>query len=347
MSPWVAGRLELASPWWLLAAPLALALLWLARRRGRRSISYSSLQLVDGLPVTWRVRLAWLPGALLAAGVALASVALARPRVGDERTVVNSEGIAIELVVDTSGSMWAHDFNGPDGAPTDRLSAVKRAVREFVAGGDGLPGRAGDLLGLTVFAGYADATCPLTLDHTLLLEALDAASIARTRFEDGTSIGQGLAVALGRLRDSEARSRVVVLLTDGVHNDPTTDPLEVAGIARELGIRVYTIGMGSTGLAPFPEEQEDGRIVMRARPVQLDERRLQAIAAATGGTYQRAGNTAALRAIYAEIDRLERVEIEGVTYRRWRELFVVPVAAAALLWALSLLLDATAFRRLG
>ena len=345
--PWDDGRIDLAAPWLLLAAPVALLLLWLARRRGRRRVEWSSLLLVDDVPVTWRVRLAWLPGVLLAAGVVLAAVAFARPRLGDERTVVQGEGIAIELVVDTSGSMLAHDFTDADGQPTDRLSAVKRVVREFVAGGDGLPGRAGDLLGLTIFAGYADAPCPLTLDHRLLLEALDAASIAVGRFEDGTSIAQGLAVALGNLRTVEDTSRVVVLLTDGVHNDPTTDPMEVAGIAKELGVRVYTIGMGTTGLAPFPEEQPDGSVVMRARPVQLDERLLQAIAEETGGIYQRAGNTESLRAIYAEIDRLERAEVEGVTYRRWRELFPYPMAAAAGLWALALLLEATALRRLG
>ena len=347
MTPWSAGRLELAAPWLLLAAPTALLLLWLARRRGQRRVDVSSLLLLDGVPTTWRVRLAWIPGACLALGVVLASVALARPRIGDERTIVESEGIAIELVVDTSGSMWAHDFNGPDGAPTDRLSAVKRVVREFVSGGPGLLGRSGDLLGLTVFAGYADAPCPLTLDHELLLEALDAAEIAKTRFEDGTSIAQGLAVALGNLRDVDAPSRVVVLLTDGVHNDVTTDPLQVAEIAKELGIRVYTIGMGSTGLAPFPEPQPDGSVVMRARPVELDEERLQAIAETTGGLYQRAGNSAALRAIYGEIDRLERVALEGLTYRRWRELFGTPLAAAAALWALALLLESSVFRRLG
>jgi Ca-activated chloride channel family protein len=347
VSPWTEGRLELAAPWLLLVAPVVVLLLWWARRRGRRRVGYSSLLLVDSLPATWRVRFAWLPAACLAFGAVLASLALARPRVGDERTVVQSEGIAIQLVVDTSGSMWAHDFAGSDGQPTDRLSAVKRVVREFVEGGAGLPGRAGDLLGLTVFAGYADAPCPLTLDHALLLEALDAAEIARTRFEDGTSIAQGLAVALGSLRETEATSRVVVLLTDGVHNDPTTEPRDVAAIAKELGIRVYTIGMGSTGLAPFPETQDDGSVVMRARPVRLDDELLQEIAETTGGIYQRAGNTPALRAIYAEIDRLERVEIEGVTYRRWRELFPYPMAAAALLWVLALLLEATTFRRLG
>lgn len=347
MSAWTAGSLELAAPWLLLAAPLGLLALWAARRRGRRRVAYSSLLLTDGLPSTWRARLAWVPGACLALGVVLAALALGRPRIGDERTVVRSEGIAIELVVDTSGSMWAHDFTDADGNPTDRLTAVKSVVRAFVAGGDGLPGRGGDLLGLTVFAGYADAPCPLTLDHDLLLETLDAAEIAKTRFEDGTSIAQGLAVALGSLRSSDAQSRVVVLLTDGVHNDETTDPRAAAGIAKELGIRVYTIGMGSTGLAPFPVEREDGTVVLQARPVELDEDLLRDIAEETGGIYQRAGDLEALRAIYAEIDRLERAEIQGTTYRRWRELFPYPMAAAAALWALALLLEATTFRRLG
>jgi Ca-activated chloride channel family protein len=343
----VDGRLEFASPWLLLAAPLALVLVWAARRRGARDVGFPSTSLADGLPTTWRVRLAWLPVACLGAGLVLAAVALARPRLGDDRTVVRTEGIAIGLVVDTSGSMWAHDFTGPDGEPTDRLSAVKSVVRNFVEGGDELPGRAGDLLGLTIFAGYADAPCPLTLDHALLIETLDSAEIAKTRFEDGTSIAQGLAVALGSLRDVEAESRVVILLTDGVHNDPDTDPRDAVTIAKELGIRVYTIGMGTTGTAPYPVEQPDGTIRFQLRNVQIDEGLLNEIAAETGGVYQRAGNTEALQAIYGEIDRLERVELEGVTYRRWSELFTFPLAAAAALWLLAFLFEATLFRRLG
>jgi len=343
----VDGRLEFASPWLLLVAPAVLLLAWLARLRGARDIGFSSVRLAEDLPVTWRVRLAWLPAFCLGAGVVLAAVALARPRVGDDRTVVRTEGIAIELVVDTSGSMWAHDFKDADGNPTDRLSAVKAVVRTFVEGGDDLSGRGGDLLGLTVFAGYADAPCPLTLDHELLLETLDAAEIAKTRFEDGTSIAQGLAVALGRLREVKTESRVVILLTDGVHNDPDTDPVDAAAIAAELGIRVYTIGMGTSGTAPYPVEQPDGTIRFELRSVQLDEALLSAIAKETGGVYQRAGTTASLQAIYAEIDRLERVELEGVTYRRWSELFTLPLAAAAALWVLGLLCETTAFRRLG
>ena len=347
MSALLDGRLDLAAPWLLLAGPVALLLLFAARRRGRPRVDFSSVRLLAGVPATWRVRLAWVPVALFAAGCVLAAVALARPRLGDDRTVVRSEGVAIELVVDTSGSMWAHDFQDADGNPVDRLTAVKSVVREFVAGGDGLPGRPGDLLGLTVFAGYADAACPLTLDHDLLVETLAATEIVKSRFEDGTSIAQGLAVAVGRLRDSVARSRVVILLTDGVHNDEESDPLEAASAARELGIKVHTVGMGSTGLAPYPEEQADGTTVFRVREVHLDERLLQRIATETGGVYQRAGTTEALRAIYAELDRMERTELEGVTYRRWRELFAFPLGLAAVLWAGAILLEASAFRRLG
>ncbi len=353
MGDWAAvgnweGRFEFESPWLLLTIPAAFLVLALfARGRGRPRVAFSSLLLVDDLPVSWRVRLAWLPSACFLLAIALAGVALARPRLGDDRTVVQTEGVAIELAVDTSSSMRAHDFKNAEGEPVDRLTAVKSVVREFVAGGDGLPGRTGDLLGLTVFAGYADAACPLTLDHDLLVESLDATEIAQSRFEDGTSIAQGLAVAVGRLRESKAASRVVVLLTDGVHNDESTDPLEAAGVAAELGIRVYTIGMGSNDLAPYPETQSDGTIAFRVMEVQLDERLLQRIAKDTGGVYQRAGNTEALRAIYREIDVLERTELDGVTYRLWRELFALPLGIAAALWALALLLGATLFRRLG
>ncbi len=347
MSPGLGDRFEFAAPWLLLVAPVALVLLLLARGRGRRLVRFSSVALLDGLPETWRTRLVVLPGILVAAGVLLASVALARPRLGDERTVVRTEGIAIELVVDVSGSMRALDFTGPDGKPTDRLSAVKSVVRRFVEGGQGLPGRAGDALGLTIFAGYADASCPLTLDHRLLLETLDATQTARAEFEDGTSIGQGLAVALGRLQQAQARSRVAILLTDGVHNDPESDPQEAARVAADLGVKVYTVGMGSSGFAPYPQEDRNGDVHMVRMPVQIDEELLAEIARRTGARYGRAGTTEQLQSIYGEIDRLERTEIEGLTYRRWRELFAWPLGLGALLWCCALLLENTTLRRLG
>jgi Ca-activated chloride channel homolog len=349
------SRFELVSPLLLLAAPVAVLLLVLARGRGRRLVRFSSNELLDGVPSTLRVRLAWLPAFLLACGVVLAAIALSRPRLGDERTVVRSEGIAIALAVDLSSSMLALDLTDLDGNRTDRLTAVKSVVREFVQGAGDLPGRPNDAVGLTVFAGYADAVCPLTLDHRLLLETLDAQTTAKGQFEDGTSIGQGLAVAVGRLEESEHPSRVVILLTDGRNNDDETDPMAAAEIAREKGIKVYTVAVGTHGVAPYPVIDEAGNIQYgadgrpRVRPIRvdIDEGLLTRIAEETGGLYQRAGSTDALRGIYAEIDRLERTEVEGLTYRRWRELYAWPLAAGALCWMLSLLLDATWLRRLG
>jgi len=341
------SRFELAFPWLLLAAPLAIFLLWPAAKRGVRRVRYSAVDLVDGLPVGWRARLAWLPMALLVVGALLTSLALARPRIGDERTVVRAEGIAIELVVDVSGSMRALDLKGPKGEEATRLDVVKSVVREFVSGGPGLPGRPTDRIGLTVFAGYADAVCPLTLDHRLLTDSLAAQRTAQSRFEDGTSIGQGLAVALGRLEDSEVPSRVVVLLTDGENNDEETDPLAVADVAREMGVKVYTVGVGSNGPARIRLRDERGNEFVQTVQVQLDEKLLREIAKRTNGVYQRAGTLEALRAIYAEIDRLERVEHEGVTYRRWNELYTWPLAAGLLCWLLGLLSEATLLRRAG
>ena len=343
----VVTRLDVASPWLLLLAPFGVLVVWWTRGRARTTVGFSDVRIARELPSGWRARIAWLPAAALALGCVLAAVALARPRLGDERTVVQTEGVAIELVIDTSSSMLAHDFTGPDGEPTDRLSAVKSVVREFVNGGDGLAGRPHDLVGLTVFAGYAEATCPLTLDHDLLLESLDAAEIAQTRLEDGTSIGLGLAIAVERLRRSEVSSRVVVLLTDGENRDDENPPLLAAEAARKEGVRVYTIGMGTQGLAPYPQDLGDGRRVFNRIPVRIDEELLNRIADATGGVYQRATDTGALRRIYAEIDRLERVELEGVTYRSYRELFAWPLGAAALVWLFALVADATFLRRLG
>jgi Ca-activated chloride channel family protein len=288
-----------------------------------------------------------LPPILFALGAVLAAVALARPRTGDERTVVRSEGIAIELVVDVSSSMLALDLSPRDGPETTRLDVVKQVVREFVAGDGRLAGRPADLVGLTVFAGYADALCPLTLDHRLLLDTLDSTRTAMSRYEDGTSIGQGLAVALGRLRDSTARSRVAIVLTDGSNNDAETDPRAVAKVAQEMGVKVYTVGVGSEGIANIRFRDDDGVEQLRQMRVEIDEALLTEIADTTGAIYQRADSTEALRNIYAEIDRLERTEHEGITYRRWNEWFALPLAAGALCFVVAMIGEATWLRRAG
>lgn len=341
------ARFEFASPWLLLVAPVALLLLFTARGRGVRRVRFSSIRLVEGLPVTLRARLVALPPLLIALGAVLVVVALSRPRTGDERTVVRSEGIAIELVVDVSSSMLALDLSPADGPETTRLDVVKSVVREFVEGDSRLAGRPTDLIGLTVFAGYADALCPLTLDHRMLLDSLDATRTASSRFEDGTSIGQGLAVALGRLRDTKAKSRVAILLTDGSNNDEETDPRAVAKVAAEMGVKVYTVGVGSDGIANIRIADEDGNEQLRQIRVEIDERLLSEIADATGGLYQRADSTEALRNIYGEIDRLERSQHEGLTYRRWNELFALPLAAGALCFVLALIGEATWLRKAG
>jgi Ca-activated chloride channel family protein len=343
----VIERFEWTSPWLLLAGPAAVLLLLLTRDRGRRLVRYSAVALTDGLSGTWRTRLVRLPTALFVVGLLLAGIALARPRLGDERSVTRTEGIAITLVVDVSSSMLAHDFTDENGRPTDRLTAVKEVVRDFVEGDDGLLGRPSDLVGLVTFAGYADDVCPLTLDHRLLLDTLDAARIAQAEWEDGTSIAQGLARALGRLQDAPSKSRVVVLLTDGVHNDATTDPREVAKVAAELGVKVYTIGMGSNGPVPYPVRTPSGEVQFVRRQLPLDDALLDSIAQETGALYRRAGTTEALREIYGEIDELERTQVQGVTYRSWRELFVYPLAACLALWVIALTLEATALRRVG
>jgi Ca-activated chloride channel homolog len=344
----VFGRLELSAPWLLAAVPVAVLLLVLARGRGRSLVRFPSVALAATVPATWRVRLAWLPAGLLGLGVVLAGVALARPRLGDERTVVRTQGIAIQLVVDRSSSMLAHDFTDAEGRPTSRLAALKHVVRDFVAGGGDLPGRPNDAVGLTSFAGFAETLVPLTLDHDLVLQSLDAVEVADTRLEDGTSIGLGLAVGAARLREAEsAESRIMVLLTDGVNNDPQNDPMAAARAAKELGIRVYTVGMGTTGHAPYPQVGPDGTVRWRRLPVEIDEALLAKVAQDTGGTYARAQSTEGLREVYAAIDRLERSEIAGLTYRRFRELFALPLGGAAVAWALSLLLERTLLRRLG
>jgi Ca-activated chloride channel family protein len=246
--------------------------------------------------------------------------------------------VAIMLVVDRSGSMQAMDFI-VDGKRVDRLAAVKDVVKDFVRGDDSLSGRPDDLLGLVLFARYADSACPLTLDHDHLLAALDAARPATERGEDGTAIGEGIALAVERLRDAASRSgpdaqrriksRAIVLLTDGENNAGEIDPIAAAELAASTGIRIYAIGAGTRGMAPFPVDFM-GRTTMRQMAVTIDEKTLTKIAEITDGRYFRATDTDSLREIYAEIDTLEKTRsdqrrsvlftelpVESVHWRGW------------------------------
>lgn len=336
---------EFRDPLFLLVALAAPFVLW-AASRSTSAVRYSSLSLTDRAPRSWRVRLSKLPAVLMAVAVVSLAVALAGPRTPDAETKVSREGIAIMMVVDRSGSMQARDLVKDD-LSVDRLAVVKDVFQEFVLGGDAGRGRPDDAIGLVTFAGYADSLCPLTLDHGNLVTMVADLEIVKRRDEDGTALGDGLALAIERLRRSKAKSKVAILLTDGVNNTGSIAPDQAAELAVTQGIKVYCIGAGTEGLAPFPAiEPFTGRQVLRRTYVEIDEETLKEIANETGGRYFRATDRDGLAEIYAEIDRLERTKVTEIQYLQYTEHYVVFVVSALTLMALAAFTSATVFRSL-
>ena len=239
-------------------------------------------------------------------------MALARPQAGTATIKVHREGVDVVLAVDVSGSMLSEDFTLASGRAS-RLDAVKAVVKEFVAA------RPEDRIGLVLFAARPYTQCPLTLDHGWLLQNLDRAKVGM--IEDGTAIGSGLATAVNRLRASTAKSKFVVLLTDGQQNAGRITPETAAEAAATLGIKVYTVGAGTRGLAPFPMQDMFGNRVYRPVQVDIDEKTLEKVALATHGRYFRATDTNSLRDIYAEIDRAEKTPFEAPQFIDYRELY--------------------------
>ena len=258
-------------------------------------------------------------------------VALARPQTTSEGENISTEGIDIVLVTDVSGSMLAEDFR------PNRIEAAKAVAAEFV------DGRPNDRIGFVVFAGESFTQCPLTLDHAVVKELI--AGVKSGLIEDGTAIGMGLATAVSRLKDSESKSKVIILLTDGVNNKGVIDPMTAAGIASTFGIRVYTVGVGTIGMAPYPVQTPLGT-QYRNVPVEIDEELLKKIAVQTGGTYFRATDNDKLQLIYAEIDRLEKTKIEVTQFRRHKEDFYTAGFLAGFLLLGEVLLSLTFFRKI-
>ncbi len=344
MLSWLEG-LEFHEPWLMLAALVAIPVFWLARRSPGR-VQFSSFMLLPGHGGSWRTRLAWVPDAALALATVALAIALAGPRIGDQSRRVEREGIAIMMVVDTSGSMQALDLSTEDQERT-RLQAVQDVFEQFVVGGDGLSGRADDSIGVVGFARYADTVCPLTLDHTNVVAVARDLEIVKDRAEDGTAIGDALGLAVERLRKSPARSRIAVLLTDGVNNAGLESPSAAAELAKTQNVKVYTIGAGTRGLAPVRvRDPFTGRSVLRSMPVEVDEATLKEIADRTGGRFFRATDAAGLEEVYREIDRLERTKITEERSRQYREYFGWPLAVGLLLAALGWLTRGAVFPRL-
>ena len=305
--------MRLASPWLLLLlalVPLLLPWRWYARRTA--SVRFPSLATLRAVAPRGAAHRRALLGILRAAALGLIVLALARPQAGTAPTKVHREGVDVMLAVDVSGSMLAEDFTvGEERA--NRLAAVQSVVKQFVAA------RPQDRIGLVLFAARPYTQCPLTLDHGWLLQNLERAKVGM--IEDGTAIGSGLATAVNRLRPSTAKSKFVVLLTDGQSNAGRITPQTAAEAAAALGVKVYTVGAGSRGVAPYPAQDLFGNKVYRPMPVDIDEDTLKKIASTTGARYFRATDTQSLSDIYAEIDRSEKTPFEAPQYLDYRELY--------------------------
>lgn len=340
---------EFRQPGLLLCTLLAIPVYLWSRRDGGR-VLFSSMRLLPKGATTWRIRLSILPPIFVALATAALAVALAGPRAADRQTRVKKQGIALMMVIDVSGSMQALDLSVKDGADKDRertrLDAVKEVLADFVRGGRGLPGRPDDLIGIVSFAGFADTRCPLTLDHENLLVAASQLQLATKPEEDGTAIGDGLGLALERLRESSAKSKVAILLTDGVNNRGDTSPQQAADLAATIGAKVFTVGAGTNGMAPVRVSDPFGRTFLQRMPVEIDEKMLKSIAERTGGRYYRATDAEALERVYREIDTLSRSEFIEQRYRQYHEYYPHALGLGLGLLALGFLLSGTLLRRL-
>ena len=329
---------QFANPGWLWLLLLLPVLAILRGRSGRavalRLPSVSDARGVGGRP---RSRVGGLLLSLLFLGLALTIVALARPQLGKGRTEIETSGIDIMLAIDVSGSMQAMDFE-IKGERMNRLEVVKSVVEDFVSE------RPGDRIGMVGFAGRPYLVSPLTQDHDWLKNRLKEVQIGRV--EDGTAIGSAIASSVNHLRDSDAKSRIMVLLTDGVNNSGAANPVTAAEAAKTLGIKIYTIGAGTQGQAPMPVRDMFGRTRMQMVPVEIDEESLREIAKLTGGQYFRATDTDSLVKIYEEINELEKTKRTMKKYEDYEELFLFALLPGLGLILVERILSETRYRHL-
>jgi len=317
----------------LVIIPLVLYVYFFRRKGHGTPIRFSDTRLVAGVKPTMRVRQRHAIVLLRALVMALIIVAAARPQAGTVMYEVTAEGIDIMLVLDSSGSMKAEDFR-----PENRLGVAKGVIKDFVSG------RSNDRIGLVVFAKQAFTQCPLTHDYGVLINFLEDVDFGL--LEDGTAIGLAVATGLNRLRGSKAESKVMILLTDGVNNAGFPDPIPAAEMAKTLDVKIYTIGVGKPGKAPYPVEDPIFGKRYRYLPEQIDEEMLKQMAAITGGLYFRAKTPKMLAEIYDQISALEKTEIKSQQYTRYRELFSYFALAGLGFFLLELLLVHTRFRRI-
>jgi Ca-activated chloride channel family protein len=300
-------------PWMLLGlllVPLLIAW-WMWRyRKQEAALQHSSIAFLKDVKKTLRQRLRWTPYALRVIAVGAIIIALARPQSRLSHEEISVEGIDIVLALDLSGSMLAEDFR------PNRLEAAKSVASDFIKG------RKNDRMGLVVFAGEAFTQVPLTIDHQVLQNQLK--SLKSGTLRDGTALGDGLATAINRIKDSEAKSKVIILITDGVNNQGSVDPLSAAEIAAMYNIRLYTIGIGTRGKAPYPFRDELGRVRYQNVDVEIDEALMKEMAEATNeGLYFRATNKGALEEIFEKIDKMEKSKIDVTKYAQTKDEFAL------------------------
>lgn len=327
--------MHFANPYllWLLAVIPLMALYYIYRtRQGGAAIRISTIEGVRKAPRTLRYYLRHVPFVLRCAAIAALIVALARPQSVEEGSTSSNEGIDIAMAIDISTSMLAQDLK------PDRIEAAKQVAGSFIAD------RQGDRIGLVAFAGEAFTLSPLTTDQGALQTMLG--HLRSGIVEDGTAIGNGIATAINRLRESNAKSKVIILLTDGANNRGEIAPLTAAEIARSQGIRVYTIGVGTRGTAPYPTVDFFGNPTVVQMKVEIDEKMLQQIADQTGGRYFRATDNDKLKAIYDEINQLEKSKVEISAYTTFTEEYLLWALAGFLLLVVEMLLKTLLFKPL-
>ena len=342
---------EFREPLFLILAILAIPLFfWMRRPIGR--IKFSSLSIWPVRSKSFRARTSFVPPLLLSLAFIAFCVALAGPRIPGGVIHQHREGISIMLVVDKSGSMMALDMSKTDKdgktvEEQDRLEALKDVLRDFIKGNKStLKGRYDDSIGLVSFAAFPDSDCPLTLDHVTLMQLIEDLQIVTDRNESGTAMGDAIGLATERLREAPGKSKVMILLTDGVNNMGYEDPLETARMAAEFGIKIYTIGIGTNGFAKVRmTDPFTGRKVMQNMPVELDEKGLTEIADMTGGQYFRATDRKGLEEIYEKIDSLEKTKISEDRTTHYDEKYALLIWAGLILMALGILLRMTYYRR--
>jgi Ca-activated chloride channel family protein len=318
----------------LILIPLLTIYYWKRGQGLTGKVKFSTVKHMKNLPISWRQRMRKNIYVLRLIILSMIIIGLARPQSGTRKQEITTEGIDIMLALDVSSSMLAEDFK-----PKNRIAAAKAVAEEFIQG------RTNDRIGLIVFAGEAFTQCPLTLDYGVLIDLLSKVEVAPSDW-DGTAIGNGIATSVMRLKDSKAKSKVIILLTDGRNNAGEINPITAAQVAQTFDIRVYTIGAGTRGSALYPvDDPVFGRRYV-SMPVEIDEALLQNIAGKTNGQYFRATNTEKLRSIYHEINEMEKTKIQVKEFTKYKELYVNYAGAGLALLLLEILLLNTWLRKL-